>query len=638
MKESEETKSEASLPQVVEVIPVMKGLPKAALTYFYRGPVEAGEFVNIDVRGTQTMALVTRVRNAREARADLRTGSFALKKLSGRKENLGISSSLARAAEKTAHYYAATTGAVLGALISKFFLTEPDLLTFNIPEPERTPREPVIIQLETEERFATYKSIIRERFAKKESVLFIAPSNELARRAYESLSQGIEDYTYLFTIAEKKKAAKDAVKQARSSAHPILFVTTTSGLIFDRVDLSTIILEGESSNGYRTRMKPYISYKTLIEFYAQTSGKELVIGDTVLSIETLWKEKQGKFAEFVPLKWRVTAPSKTFVIDMKKNKDESGKFEVFSPELKALIHTALTDGDQIFLFGARKGLPPTTVCGDCGSLLPCQNCGAPIVLHKKNEFERIYVCHACGDTRSAETKCDNCTSWKLVPLGIGIDRIADEARSIWRDTPVFIFDKDHIETLTAARNLVKKIRSAGPAIIVGSELFTLYQETIPHAAIVSMDSLFAIPDFGIHERIFSLVTRIREMTTHNLIIQTRNIGKDVLTQASKGDILGFYRSELSDREAFAYPPFSVFIKVSIDLEEREVAREATTLKQLFSIWNPDFMKVRSKKAGHSIITMIIRLPRDEWPEKELLQKLSLLGPDFLVKVDPESIL
>jgi hypothetical protein len=36
--------------------------------------------------------------------------------------------------------------------------------------------------------------------------------------------------------------------------------------------------------------------------------------------------------------------------------------------------------------------------------------------------------------------------------------------------------------------------------------------------------------------------------------------------------------------------------------------------------------------------MIIRVSRNKWPLSELAYKLSLLPPDFLIKVDPESIL
>jgi primosomal protein N' (replication factor Y) len=638
MSESEKQNKVAETPKIVEVIPILKGLPKPALTYFYRGDLREGEFVNIEVRNIPTVGLVSKVRDAREAKTQLRTSSFTLKKLGGKRTNLGISKYLTLAAERTASYYSANTGAILGTLIPKLFLTETDLLCFGGEEPLRTPREPVLIQLEFGERYATYKSIIRENFAKKQSVMFVLPTNELARRAFDHLSTGIEDYTHLFSLEDKKKVIRDTLKAAEKDTHPILFITTPSGLVFNRPDLATIILDAENSGAYRTRAKPYFSFKTLIEFYSRVSGKELVMGDSSLSIETLHKEKTGVYMEFTPLKWRLSFPSSVSLIDMKEYRKDSGNFEILSQELKELVETAINADEQIFLFGARKGLSPSTVCGDCGALLPCKNCGAPVVLHKADKNSRIYVCHACSAVRSAETKCDNCGSWKLTPLGIGIDKIIDEVQSIWPEVPVYAFDKDHLETTTQAKQLAKKISGAGGAIIVGTELFTLYRESIPYTGIVSMDSLFAIPDFSIHERIFSLVTKIREMTEKSLIIQTRNIGKDILTQAAKGDILGFYRSEIEDRESFAYPPFSIFIKVSIELTEAGVNKEAFKLKNLFSVWNPEFIKIHGKKTGQAVLTMIIRRPRDSWPEKDLRDKLSLLGPDFLVKVDPENIL
>jgi primosomal protein N' len=630
MKESE--------PKVVEVIPILKGLPKPALSYFYRGEIREGEFVEIEVRKQRTLAVVTSVKDARAMRGDLRGAAFALKKLGKRKADLGVSKSFVDAAEATGRFYAASTGSVLGSVISKLFLTEPDLLCFSFEEAKKAPRDTVVIQQEVEERFSTYRSIIRESFAKSSSVIFIAPTNELAHRAFVKLSSGIEDYTHIFTLDKKKKALRDTVKSAAKNKHPVLFVTTPAGLVFNRPDLGTIILDEEHSRSYRTRSRPYISFKAFIEFYSKISGLELVMGDTVLSLETLWKEKQDMYSEFVPLKWRVTEGADADIVDMKNVRKEAGKFEVFSPELKGLVDTAQENERHIFLFGVRKGLSSTTVCGDCGNLLECKNCGAPVVLHRKSEEENIYICHACGARRSPETRCDNCNSWKLVPLGVGVDRIADEARMLWPKASVYIFDKDHIESGKAARSLAKKIEDDRQAIIVGTELYTLYRESVPYTGIVSLDSLFAIPDFSIHERIFTLITKIREMTERKLMIQTRNIGKDIITFAARGNILDFYKAEIEDRQNFAYPPFAIFIKVETLGTDALITERASILKNIFDEWNPDFMKRGSTKVGMNILSMIIRVKREEWPNLEMLKKLSLLTPDFLIKVDPESIL
>jgi primosomal protein N' len=644
MYESEDKQHETESPQVVEVIPIMKGLPKAALTYFYRGEIKEGEFVDIEVRSSPVLAIVSKVRDVREVRSALKNSPFALKKLTKKKAGHGTSRAFILASERVASFYATTTGAVLGRAIPKLFLTEPDLLCFNFSETERTNREPVVIQLEKKERYAAYRSIIRENFARKNSVLVVLPSNELARRAYEYLSAGIEDYTLLFTLDQNKKIQKEVLHIASKETHPIVFITTPSGLVFNRRDLSTIILDEENSKGYKTRTKPFFSYKKLIEIYAKISSKELVLGDTVLSLETLKKEKAGHYSELVPLKWRVTEAAETKLVDMKKIKDETGEFEIFSPDMKSLVSRALNEERQIFLFGSRKGLSSSTVCGDCGNILTCKNCGAPVVLHKnlpagrQGADENVYVCHACGAMRSPLTRCDNCNSWKLVTLGIGIERISDEARKLWPKADVYLFDKDHVKDARTARTLAKKIKSDGSAIIIGTELYAMYRDSIDYAGIISLDSLFAIPDFSVHERVFALITKIREMTERELIVQTRNIGKDIILQAARGNILDFYKSEIEDRKAFSYPPFAIFVKVLTEAKEESLGKIAGLLKVSFEEWNPEFMKRRSDKPGVYILSMIIRFEREAWPEKDVVRKLSLLGPEFLIKVDPESIL
>lgn len=631
MKESE--------PKVVEIIPILKGLPKAALSYFYRGPIEEGEFVNVEVRSNPALGIVSKIRDARSAKTDLKKASFTLKKLRATKPGLGLSPAFLKAAETTAEFYAATTGAVLGSIIPKFFLNEPELISFRFEPKRASCHEPILLQLGHEERFASYKSIIRECLARKSSILFITPTNEDAHRAYEALSPGIEDHAFLFTLDLKKKDIRAAIAAARSSQKPILFVTTAAGIIFDRPDLGTVIVERENSRSYRTRTRPYISAKAFIEHLAREAGKDLILGDTVLSLETLWNAERNGSSELFPLKWRVALESRTTLVDMKGLKPfDNERFEIFSPELKELMKKAQDEKQNMFLFGVRKGLSPSTVCGDCGHVLACQNCGAPIVLHRKRDSEeRIYLCHACGAERNPETRCDHCSSWKLIPLGIGIDRIAEETHRLFPKAPLYIFDRDHVESASAARALVKKIHNERGAIVIGTELFFLYAQKIPYAAIVTLDSLFAIPDFGVNERIFSLVSRIRELSRFETLVQTRNIGKDIIDWATRGNILDFYRKEMSERTSFLYPPASIFIKVQTTGLTAEIETKASELRQRFAAWGPEFLKGRKERFVF-ILSMIIRVKRSDWPQPELVEELRLLGREFSIKVDPESIL
>jgi len=631
MDESEQIEKEL---RVVEVIPIMRGITRASLSYFTREDLTVGSFVKIPVRSSSVLGLVIDVRDAKEAKTDLKRADFALKKLSKSSE-CSLSLAFVRATEKTAKYYATTVGSVLSTVLGKVFLESPTLINSGVKDDKKnnTPKEILLVQLNDEERFREYKSLIRESFARGESLLFCVPTHEEALRAYDFLSKGIMNFAFV-TSDKTPKKLKETLVQALKEKHPVLLVTTPSFVAFNRNDLKTIILERENSRAYNTLSRPFINIRIFLENLSRESGITLILGDSVLSIESLWQEKQGHYAELSPIKWRIGRHSQSKLVDMKLQKE---KFEIFSRELKDLISKAISEKRKVFLFAVRKGFSPSTVCSDCGSILSCKNCGAPMVLHSVKNT-RIYICHACTDRRSAEIRCDTCESWNLVPLGVGIDRVAQEVKEMFPETSIFILDKDHAPTAKEASVIAKKFAGERGGIMIGTELAFLYLEKVPYVGLVSLDSLFSIPDFSIHERIFYLVTRLLEISEVETIIQTRNIGKEILSFAEEGNILDFYRTEITEREELKYPPFSIFIKVTSEGTPKDIEKKTAYLQNLFIEYEPHIMHGRGMKTGRLSISMILRLPKDAWPKEELIEKLLLLTPDFSIKVDPESIL
>jgi primosomal protein N' len=620
---------------IVEVIPIVRGITRTSLSYFTTEKISKGDFIKVPVKSGEAWAVVVDTKSARSVKSDLKTADFTLKKINKKKVLGTLPPHFLRAAEELSRYYASTLGSALTTLIPKLLLEKPELiLTTPRREKLKLSREPVLIQMEKAERFLHYKSVIRENFAKGQSVVFVAPTHEEALRAYEDLGRGIRDFTYMFSLGLPRKKAAESLKKARENPHAILYITTPAGLGFDRRDIETIIFERENSRAYRTLSRPFISYKTFVEFLAKESRRTLVLGDSVLSLETLVKEKEGKYHAYLPLKWRLPAAPTTLIDAKSGAKDQEG-FEVLTPELKEFIRTALEERSKVFLFGVRKGVAPSTVCGDCGTVLACLNCGSPVVLHKRND-EPIYICHACRAERKPSTNCDYCKSWKLVPLGIGTDRIAKEVLAHFPRATVCVLDKYTANTGTEAKKVIKKFMSEGD-ILVGTELVFSHLETVPYSAVVSLDSLFSIPDFGINERIFYLVSHIREMSSKAALVQSRNIGKNILFWASSGSILDFYKNEIAEREALSYPPFSIFIKVTTLTTEKNLVEKAAYLEKLFKEYEPHFMKRHVTKTKIEL-SMIMREKTELWPDPTLSEKLALLTPDFSTKVDPESII
>jgi primosomal protein N' len=617
--------------QVVEVTPIVKGITSPTLTYFSKESFAPGDFVRVPVRSGNALGIVLKTSPASLSKSALKGSTYSLKKLVSASHSDKLSTAFMRAAEKTAEYYAATTGSILGALISKTFLESPDLLGRSIETEKKFPNIK-LLQLSDDERWLEYKSFIREALAQQTSVLFLVPTREEALRAHKIISAGVKEYVFC-PLTVKPSKIPELIKKARSEKHPIVFIATPTYLAFDRNDLKMVIVERENSHAYRSYTRPNINCKKFFEFLAEESGCNLVLGDTILSLETLWKSRQGLWPENAPLSWQITYPSTSDIVNIKER-----RFEIISPELKELIGGVLNEGKSIFLFGVRKGLAPSTICGDCGSLLLCENCRAPLVLHEKANGQRLFRCHRCGTIRSAETKCDNCGSWKLRALGIGVDKIAEEITELFPTAPLTVIDKDHAPTEAKAKALIKKFELTG-GILVGTELGTLYLHRVPAVAVVSLDSLFAIPDYAINERIFSLLGRLRQLASHHFLLQTRNAGTEILNSALSGNVLEFYRSEIKEREELSYPPFSLFIIVRITGSREALEKRAAYLQNLFSTYSPHFtIDSRLQKTQHQRLNMLIRIKRADWPNNELRTKLLLLSPEFLITVDPDTLL
>lgn len=614
---------------LVDVAPVISTAAQGSLSYFSTNRLLPGMLVKVPLRSSFQLAVVLRSRDVKSAKSLIRRAGFILRKI--RKSDIldsSISMEVLRAVDCAANYYGTSIGAILSAILPKIIVTAPTTFLRNIPvskkkKPSEHLKEPVLLQMEADERFGQYRALVRQCFARGASVMFIVPTHLDCAKALKELSRGIEEFVYVWSLNGKKDAIKKSWDAALSNTHPILFITTPAGIIFPRRDMDTIILERENSRAYRTLTRPFIHWRNFIEILSKESGKQLILGDSVLSIETLWKEKSGEYGENSLIRWRLQAAPAT-LIDAKSKQNQIGRFEIISPELKELIQKAMDENEGIFLFGARKGLAPTTVCGDCGTVLPCLNCGAPVVLHRHNEAT-VYVCHACGIRRESATPCGYCRSWKLVPLGIGTEQIAKAVKELFPKENIYILDKDHAKTDRQADLIAERFKET-KGILIGTELAFYHLDQVSYSGLVSADALFSIPDFGINEKIFYIVSRLREMTKIESIIQTRNIGKQILSWAAQGNIIDFYQNEIEERQALLYPPFSIFIKITAP--GKDAQQELSRWKERLNRFHPDILKD----------SIIIRLPQQSWPDPELSYELALLPPSFSIKVDPESIL
>jgi primosomal protein N' (replication factor Y) len=630
---------------IVTVIPIARGIGKETLSYFSAAKISLGSVVHVPVRSRIIPALAITCEAADEKKEELKNFAFALKKLETDTARQLFQPAFMEAAAEAADYFAGTTGSILAVVTSKVILehadqTVPVDISSQQPEAITMRLEPSALQADEEERLAYYKSLIREQFARKKSVFFCLPTIQDTKRLYEMLPKGIEQYTHVLNSALSQKMLIDTWNKASTEQHAVLIIATGAFLGIPRKDIGTIVVERESANGYKGQTRPFIDTRTFAELYAAKLGAQLVFGDLLLRVETLWRTKNGEVAELASLKFRSISTATDVLVDMKKYKTlDTPEFRILSNELEDLIQYNKDRNEHLYIYASRRGLAPLTVCGDCGTTVLCTRCSAPIVLHQ-NPQENFFLCHRCGQRRSAEERCRICNSWRLTTLGIGIELIQESLSNLFPDLTILRMDKDSIKTHRQALDVAEQFYNSPGSVLIGTEMALTYlDKPIHNTAVASIDSLFSIPDFRINEKIMNILLRMRSISQKVFLIQTRARDQRLFDYAIKGNLMDFYREEIESRKKLGYPPFSTLIKVTAQGIREQVIKDIEYVKEFLKDYKPlvfpAFIETVNKK---TIMHALIKLESHKWINPSLLEKFRELPAHIAVNVDPESLL
>ena len=650
---------------IITVIPLTRskvGGPAGTLSYFTASEVPVGAVVSVPLRSKSIHAVVTATRAAEDIKAEIRSAPYEIRKLNKVKANAFFPPAFIDACKSLADFYATTIGAVMNALVADTILEQANKISPPLPLQASfiagapVPDETYAVQGDDGDRLSTWRSLIRQEFARKRSVAFYVPSIEDAKQLFASLEKGIEGYIFILhsgLTAKKLVAVWEAIY---ATDHPVVIVATGSFSVLPRGDIGTVVIERENGRGWLSQRAPYLDFRHAIEEFSRKSRRTVYLADSLLRAETLHRMEEHEISEGSPLKWRSISTAEDVLVNMRKDPSaaptdaapamseapaEKAPFRVLSPELEDIIKLNHDDSTHLFVLSTRRGLSSITAGSDCETIVTCTQCSAPIVLHTSKETgSNFFLCHKCGERRNAEEKCKNCDSWRLTPLGIGIDRVQEEIAAKFPDVSVFKIDSDTTKTENAINETMAKFRAKPGSILLGTEMALSHiSDKVDHVAVASLDSLFALPDFRIQERVMYLLIRLRNIASRSLVVQTRRPEEKVFDCGLKGNLSDFHHSDISDRKQFEYPPFAVLIKITMEGKKQDIAKD---MGELQAFINPHEIEVfpafTATVRGASVIHGLVKLRPAQWPDPELVNKLRSLPPDVSVRINPETLL
>jgi primosomal protein N' (replication factor Y) len=647
---------------IATVIPLTKGSQKEYLSYFSSNDIPIGSIVAIPVRSKTVDAIIINTEEARDIKSDIKNADYQLKKIIKVKGDSPFDKNFFNACQKMKNYTVSNTGTIIKSLLPSVFIENISNLKKIKNEDESNieniKHEKLIFQATPSDRLAFYRTLIREAFAKKESVFICVPTRYDINHFNKELSRGIEQYVFTFHSDMTKKSIIDTYNSSISELHPVLIIGTGIFMFNPRKDIKTLVIEHESSDTYKQINRPYLDIRNFAEILSSLQKTKLIFGDTLLRPETLHRHDQGEFGEISSPLYRLPQTENQIIVDMKEETDEKGKkiFTTISKETRKMIDDSLSLGKSIFLFSARKGLAPITVCNDCGSTLLCPSCSTPIVLYgtkqltaTKSTTQRIFMCNKCGHKENTEISCPKCSSWNLNPLGIGTDKVYDEIKNLYPKIKIFQIDKESTNTIKEAKEVMVQFNKSPGSILIGTEMaFSYIQDGVYSSAIISLDGLFSIPNFNITQKILHIIEKLHSITTNNIIIQTRIPENKILQYILSGNVLPLCREDLKERKEFGYPPFKRLIKITFEGSAKDTETARNFIEKTLGAYDPQiFSAFISKVKGQYITNTVIKVDPQIWPlptddkkniNNELAQNLSHLPPSFSVNVDPEDLL
>ncbi len=649
---------------ILTVIPIKKGIQKEYLSYFSSEEVPLGSIVSVPVRLSFVDAIVIHQQPAHEMKSDIKSANYQIKKIQSVKGPSPFSSAFFETCGRIKEYSIATTGSVITSMLPQTLLNEVSSLVTHTPPEKNTAGSPLtheklIFQAHIDDRLSWYRTLIREVFAKKQSIFICLPTRYDIDLFTEALTKGIEKYVFVLHGDISKKKCIALYNSLMTEPHPILIIGTGMFLSIPRHDIETIIIEHESSEAYKQFSRPYIDIRIFAEVLASEKNAKFILGDTLLRPETLHRKDTGELGEVASPLFRLPHTERQLLVDMKEERDEKGtkSFTILSQKAKDMLTYADEHNESVFLYTLRKGLAGVTVCHDCGHTLLCPNCTTPIVLYGNKQRTatkategRIFMCNKCGHKETTEVRCPECSSWNLTPIGIGTDRVYDEVTRLFpKKKNIFCIDKDKTPTDTEARKVMQSYIETPGSILIGTELaFSYLVKPVTHSVLISLDGLLSIPSFNMTQKILHNIEKLHSMTERNLIIQTRTPENHILKCIIEGNILPLYREDLKEREHFGYPPFKRLIKITFTGTAQETEKARTLIDTLFASYEPQiFSAFVGRVKGQYVTNTVIKVDPALWKiplgttrdtRTDLRERLRELPPSFSIIVDPEDLL
>jgi primosomal protein N' (replication factor Y) len=396
-------------------------------------------------------------------------------------------------------------------------------------------------------------------------------------------------------------------------------VGARSALFLPFHDLGLIVLDEEHDGAFKQSDGVNYHARDMAVVRASLAGARAILSSATPSVESRNNANAGRYTHVRLLSRFAEAqlPDIT-ALDMREEPAEKGQW--IAPRLAREIFATLDRGEQALLFLNRRGYAPLTLCRACGHQYQCPNCDSWLVEHR---FRGVLMCHHCGHEQRRPKVCSECgTEDSLIPVGPGIERIAEEAEARFPGARKVILSSD-MGTHVQLRERFAEIEKGEYDLIIGTQLVAKghHFEKLTLVGVLDADLGLAHGDPRAAERTFQILTQVtgragRAAKAGRAFLQTWHPTHPVIEAMVKGDSEAFYAHELKVREQGQLPPYGRLAALIVSANQHDEALDysrrllsAAPMAEGLRLFGPADAPVAMVRGRHRV-RLLAQSPRD----------------------------
>jgi primosomal protein N' (replication factor Y) (superfamily II helicase) len=497
-----------------------------------------------------------------------------------------------------------------------------------------------------------YLNVIAEVIAQGKQALVLVPEINLTPQTVARFQKRfpIEIAVFHSRMSEKEKFKNwDLVKQKKA----LIIIGTRSAIFTPLADPGIIILDEEHDASFKQQSGFRYHARDLAVIRAKQENIPVVLGSATPSLESINNVMLKKYQHLILPNRATGSKNPTFnVVDLRGKKLEHG----FAPQIVEKMKKHLENEGQILVFVNRRGFASAFLCKKCGWIADCQSCSAHLTFHRHSQK---LICHHCDRNYPLPEKCEQCGAEKLIPVGLGTERIENNLKKVFPEAILTRVDRDTTGKKDSMSEVIKKVAENTCQILIGTQMLAKghHFPDVTMVVILNADQGLFSSDFRASENLAQLIVQVsgragREKKPGEVYIQTYNPNHPLLLNLINSNYWSFAKTCLLERKEAELPPFSHLALLRAEHYQKEKMLEFLTglreklgqkEDQELKILGP-ISSILEKKGGKYRAQLLFQATK-RGVLKEVLARLllnlesnkKLIKPAWLLEIDPLDI-